>query len=85
MKTQYYILQKFFYYNNSLFAPKDGPLTDYNENKLLFDSKQEAEEHLFNLGIDNNYKGSIYTSSGRYTLNHNEYDRPDYQIRKVRQ
>jgi len=84
MKTKYYILKKFFYYNNTFHAPKDRAMCDGWDRKLTFNSKKEAEEYLIDLGITDNFKGSTWASDGQYILDHGEYERPEYQIRKVR-
>ena len=84
MNNKYYILTKFFYYKGTFNAPKDQPVCNDNQETITFDSKKDAEKYLCDLGIRNNYKGSTWTAEGQYFLEHGEYDRPEYQIRKVR-
>jgi hypothetical protein len=83
---KYYILVKYYYYSSTLYPRLDHPMIDWSSDKtLLFDTLESARKYLESQGIDILIKGKqTYTSSGRYVLEHGEYDRPDYQIRKVR-
>ena len=83
---KYYILVKYYYYFPHWYARKDHPLIDWSsEEPLVFDTLASAQKFLQSQGIDILVKGKqTYTSSGHYVLDHGEYDRPDYQIRKVR-
>ena len=77
----YYILVKYYYYQGTLHAPKDGPLRE--DKKLVFSSRQDAVSYLEERGVDLHLKGASYTHS-YYELNHGEYESPDYQVRKLR-
>ena len=81
----YYILEKHYYYSGTFNAPTNQPLKGNTGKKLLFSTIDEAINYL--LSIDNTMyaiTAQTYTTEGYYCLNHGEYDRPDYQIRKIR-
>lgn len=80
----YYILVKHYYYNNTLYAPKDSPMEDAWGQKLTFKSLDEARSFLASIDVDTQLTQQTYTTSGWYSLAHGEYDRPDYQIRRSR-
>mgnify|MGYP003133092516 CR=1 FL=1 len=80
----YYILVKYYYHNNTLYAPEDGPMKDTWGKKLTFKSLDEARSFLASIDVEVQITQQTYTTSGWYSLAHGEYDRPDYQIRKSR-
>ena len=88
----YYIRAEYFYYTGTCYAPKDGALRDQAGNRLEFASRAEAASHLceerteFNsdyaMGCERNPSGK-YSFGGTYILQHGEYSRPVFSIRKV--
>lgn len=78
----FYIKVTYYYYQGTLYAPKDGPLKE--DEKLLFETRKDAVSYLEHRGVDLHLKGSTYTHS-YYECNHGEYEAPDYQIRKLRE
>ena len=81
----YYILVKYYYHSNTLYAPKGGPMEDAWGQKLTFKSLDEARTFLASIDVDTQLTQQTYTTSGWYSLAHGEYDRPDFQIRRSRE
>ena len=83
----YYILKKHYYYEGAQSVPKDGPITDAWDDIIEFDSSEDAKEFiLWDCGTNLLCIGeNRYQSTGIYDLRQGEYDRPDYEIRKLEQ
>ncbi len=81
----YYILVKYYFHNNILHAPEDGPMKDAWGQKLTFKSVDEARSFLASIAVDTQLTQQTYTTSGWYSLAHGEYYSADYQIRKSRE
>ena len=85
----YKIYIKHYYYSNTItYYQNDGkfhPFGNYN-GELSFDTKEKALEYLKTniLGGYWQKHSNGYSLAGTYVLAHGEYDRPDYQIRKVK-
>jgi hypothetical protein len=71
--VMYYILKKHYYHNNTLYAPKDGPMKDTRGKKITFESLDEARSFLALIDVDTQLTQQTYTTS----LAH-------YQIRRSR-
>ena len=71
----YYILVKYYYHNNTLYAPKDSPMVDAWGQKLTFKSVDEARSFLASIDVDTQLTQQTYTTSGWHSLAHGEYDR----------
>lgn len=60
----------------------------YNDNtKLEFETKAEAVNYLRSIGCIRSYaqkEPSLYEAKGTYVLNHGEFTRPTYRVRKTR-
>lgn len=82
----YGIKVNYFYYAGTINAPKDGYMTDAGGYRLEFDTFEDALHFLkFWLSEVECIKGkSEYVYAGTYYLNHGEYARPQYIIRKLR-
>jgi len=79
----YYIRVTYYFFNNTLNAPEDGPLLS-DGTKKTFLTKDEALRYLSDEGITRQITANKFTTSGIYYLRHGEYEAPDYQIRKCR-
>tara|TARA_Y100000592_G_C5445060_1_gene305573 strand:+ start:699 stop:950 length:252 start_codon:yes stop_codon:yes gene_type:complete len=79
----YYIRVTYYFFKNTLDAPKNGPLKLDGTIKT-FKTKREALEYLSDKGITFKLTANKFTPSGMYHLRHGEYEAPDYQIRKSR-
>lgn len=80
----YYVNIQHFYYQGTFNTPKDGPMTDRWGDKKIFKSVQHAKEYLWSIGITETITKQSLTSDGMYYLEHGEYERPQYKIRKIR-
>ena len=98
----YYILIKYFYYQNSLFSPSNGPLFDIDDAEsesrkyhmigrkdtypdiLKFSTIDEAKQYLSDQGVTWEQSNQTFKRYGLFYCCNGEYDRPQYQIRKVR-
>ncbi len=84
-EKMYYILVKYYYHRGTYGARKNGPMSHpVYEDKYEFETLEEAKEHLKENGITWKVSNQTYQYEGNYTLFHGEYQRPSYQIRKVR-
>ena len=83
----YYIQKYYYYYEGTQGAPKDGPMKDTWGDTIEFDCLEEAKEFIvWDCGTNLMTIGeNRYQSTGIYDLRHGEYDRPDYEIRKLDQ
>lgn len=80
----YYIKIFYFYYQDTFNSPIDAPILDDNGKRKMFRTINNAKQYLEKIGITRNIKGQQYTSEGIYYLEHGEYSRPTYKIRKER-
>ena len=65
----YYILVRYYYYQNALGKPQDGLLRTEMGDLLEFESEQEAQEYIDNVLVED-----------VYILNHGEYARPTFEV-----
>lgn len=87
----YQLFIKRYFYNNTLCNfLNDGKFHPYlyhdNNNVPTFQNRQEALNYLSSTILNDEiskYKKN-YFKSGLYILSHGEFDRPDYQIRKIK-
>lgn len=52
--------------------------------RFTWDSKEKAQAFLERQGIKKVENASFYAYEGTYYLRHNEYGRPQYEIRKCK-
>ena len=64
----YYILARYYYYQNALGKPQDGLMRDKDGYLLEFASEEEAQEYIDAL------------EEGVYVLAHGEYASPSYEV-----
>lgn len=81
----YYIYARYYYFSGTFFGAEDGPIKDDDNKRVEFESRDEAFRFLkdFIGGALDSLSANRYAESGVYYLSHGEYERPDYQIRKV--
>lgn len=80
----YYISVEHFYYVGTFNAPKNGPLKNEYGKKEIFSTIEQAQQYLYDLDIVYHVKNRTYTYPSGYLLDHAEYARPLYTIRKTR-
>lgn len=77
---KYCILIEKFYYNqiNESYIKHDCGM------RYTWDTKEKAQTFLQRQGIKKVENTNFYTYEGTYYLQHNEYARPQYEIRKCK-
>ena len=66
----------------TFYNAKDDP---FPENAVIvFSAREDAENFLLKNGMEKSSSGKLFFTTGTYYLNHGEYERPDYKIKKIR-
>lgn len=90
MKGNYYILEELNYKTDKKYKRTQEAMKDNHNKKISFQTKEEAENYLKEMGVSDNFLGSWWRCEEIFIFINNppkgftpQFISPRYQIRKI--